>query len=452
MFELLGEGGEGLFGSLGGVGGLVGGGFLGLGEFLGGVGLGVLELAGQRLDVLLGSLGGVGVGVVGFFLGLGDGLIEVRLGGVAVFLGLAHGLLLFLEGLLDLGEGLGGIGLGGVDAGVGDAGNLLGAGGEGRQESGAAGLRVLEGLEFGGDRGFDLGDAFGGRLRGARGLGGGGGLVEGGLGGGDLGVGGGEGLGDVGLGGFDGLGGVLRGAGFDLVQQGLAAGFQCFEGRGALGLLSGGVGDCGGNGHLSFARLGGGLGVGVLGRGGGLGLVEELLEAGNLLSGVGFLLGEGLLHLGGGVLHGGDVSLHGAGGARVFAVGGVLQFLEFIGVAFGDRGVIGAGELGQRDDDRLAAETVAQAVLGVLEGGLKVADFAFVATLADLELVVGAAIEAHFSRSPAGSHAIEADGRTLRVRINRNDLNEGRVDRRRASGDGGTEDKDGNRDTHGFGV
>jgi hypothetical protein len=65
------------------------------------------------------------------------------------------------------------------------------------------------------------------------------------LGGGDLGVGGGEGLGDVGLGGVDGLGGVLRGTGLDLVQQGLAAGFQCFEGRGGLSLFSSCVGDRG---------------------------------------------------------------------------------------------------------------------------------------------------------------------------------------------------------------
>ena len=272
------------------------------------------------------------------------------------------------------------------------------------------------------------------------------------MGGGDLGVGRGEGLGDVGLGGFDGLGGILRGAGFDLVQQGLAAGFEGFQGRGALGLFGGDVGERGGEGDLGFTGLGDGLGVGVLRGGGGLRLVEELLEGGDLLGGGGFLLGEGLLHLGGGGLHGGDVRLHGAGRARVFAVGGVLQVLEFGGVAFGNGGVIGAGELGERDDDRLAAEAVAQAVLGLLEGRLEVADFAFVAALADLELVVDAAVEAHLGRGPAGSHAVEAEGRALRVGVDRDDLDEGRVDRRGATGDGGTEDKEGNREAHGFGV
>ena len=132
----------------------------------------------------------------------------------------------------------------------------------------------------------------------------------------------------------------------------------------------------------------------------------------------------------------------------------IVQFVRPSGVISGliVGGVIGAGELGERDDDRLAAEAVAQAVLGLLEGRLEVADFAFVAALADLELVVDAAVEAHLGRGPAGSHAVEAEGRALRVGVDRDDLDEGRVDRRGATGDGGTEDKEGNREAHGFGV
>ena len=94
------------------------------------------------------------------------------------------------------------------------------------------------------------------------------------MGGGDLGVGGGERLGDLALGGFDLGGGRLGGAGFDLIQQGLATGFEGFEGRLALGLDFGGFGDGPGEGDFGLGDLSGGLGVGVLRTRGGLGLVE----------------------------------------------------------------------------------------------------------------------------------------------------------------------------------
>ena len=94
------------------------------------------------------------------------------------------------------------------------------------------------------------------------------------MGRGDLGVGGGERLRDLDLGGFDLGGGRLGGAGFDLIQQGLATGFKGFEGRLALGLDFGGFGDGPREGDLGLGDLCGGLGVGVLRARGGLGLVE----------------------------------------------------------------------------------------------------------------------------------------------------------------------------------
>jgi hypothetical protein len=253
-----------------------------------------------------------------------------------------------------LGEGLGGFGLGVGDTGAGDAADLVGAGGQGGQQGGGARLLVLEGFEFGGEGGLGLGDAFGGRLAGRSGaLAVVPALARAAWAAVALASAAARDLAISALAASMALAASLRGAGFGLVQQGLAAGFQGPERGFALGLLGGGVGDRGGESHFT-ASLACALALASAfsAAAAALGLIEELLEAGDLLGGGGFLLGERLLHLGGGVPHGGDVGLDGAGRTRVFAVGRVLQFLEFVGIACGDGGVIGTGELGQRDDDR----------------------------------------------------------------------------------------------------
>ena len=275
------------------------------------------------------------------------------------------------------------------------------------------GLRIVEGLDFGGEGGFELGDAFGGGLGGDLGLG----DVR--LRGGDLGVDAGEGF----AAGFDGLQFLL----------GLGA-----SGGGFIGGLF--------EGELGFGELGGVGGILTLV---GLGVGDGLGDFGEASLAGGFADGEGGLDLGGGFLRGGDIGLQAFLGG-VFAESLLRKLLEFRTVGRGHAGFAFGRSLGEVDLHR-GGEAELDAFAGRDEAGLQFGDLGEVAALADLELIILGAVELDRGRRATDGFAVEADRGGGRVRRDDDGIDVGGIDRGVAAGDRGAEDEKGDGDTHGYG-